>query len=269
MVREAETSKRECLLLPILILTIVPHERHWQYIADNEAVQSSKKYSVGNLYLFFHTQKRNCLTWDWTHGFPFQRKPWHEPGRENHEFDPRLGSFFLCAHMDTIIAHKKLVLNNSWAKSKLIHENCKVEIYKFMICTYILVILIDTYAIISKCTQAHSCMHGHTHINQHAITHAHKHKKCSISVCVCVFCVHVFSCACRVCICLSACTCLCVCVCVCAWVYFGACVLVCVCACVCVLQCVRVCVCSTTCVCACVCVLQRVHVCVCSTTCVR
>ena len=36
-------SRRECVLLPILIVTIDPSKRHRQYIADDEAVWFNQK----------------------------------------------------------------------------------------------------------------------------------------------------------------------------------------------------------------------------------
>ena len=38
-------SRRERVLLPILIITIDPPKRHCKYIANDEAVRSSKKFS--------------------------------------------------------------------------------------------------------------------------------------------------------------------------------------------------------------------------------
>ena len=41
--REAELSRRECVLFPTLIVTIDLPKRHWQYITDDKAVRLIKQ----------------------------------------------------------------------------------------------------------------------------------------------------------------------------------------------------------------------------------
>ena len=52
------------------------------YIAHGSIQYLIRRYSVDNLHFFFHTQKRICLTWGRSHGFPsrtvwsWKEKPW-------------------------------------------------------------------------------------------------------------------------------------------------------------------------------------------------
>ena len=62
---------------------------------------SVRRYSVGNLHFFFHTQRKKLPnlgsnSWFSLPGSYCLMVRWYEPGRENHEFDPRLGNFLLC-----------------------------------------------------------------------------------------------------------------------------------------------------------------------------
>ena len=81
----------------------------WSYAIVFKWFLQMRRCSVGNLHFFFHTQREKLSNMELNSRFSlpgsYRLTIRHEPGKENHEFNPRLVNFFPCVWMLDIFSN--------------------------------------------------------------------------------------------------------------------------------------------------------------------